>query len=80
MTEKQKYYRLMSLICESLSGSAVDALVRAGYPLGTTVLTQVRYGRTINLPALIDLVHAGLPDFQIPAELLPAPVPQPLFS
>lgn len=80
MTDKQKYYALQSLICEQLQPSAIDALVAKDYPLTYAQLIQVRNGRSINLPALIALVEAGLPGYAIPAELRPAPTPQPLFS
>jgi hypothetical protein len=72
MTEKQKYYRLQSHVCESLPTSAINALVRTGFPLGPLALVQVRNGRSVNLKALIELVRLGLPDFKIPAELFPA--------
>jgi hypothetical protein len=77
MTEKQKYFRLLSHVCDGLPTSAVDAVIKDGYPLGATALAQVRVGRTINLKALVALVNAGMPDFQIPEELLPAAVKQP---
>jgi hypothetical protein len=85
MTEKQKYYALQSLVCETLPTSAIDALIRQGYDLPGTALIQVRIGRTINLPALIELVRVGLPQFQIPEQLLPASAPAeqsavPLFT
>ena len=72
MTEKQKYFGLLSLVCEKLPTSAIDALTKKDYPLGSTALAQVRVGRTINLPALVALVGVGLPDFSIPEQLLPA--------
>jgi hypothetical protein len=72
MTEKQKYFALISLVCEDLAGSAVDAAVRAGHEASSSQLTAVRHGRQINLPWLIDLVRIGLPDFKIPAHLLSA--------
>jgi hypothetical protein len=72
MTEKQKYYALQSLVCETLPTSAIDALSKKDYPMPSTALIQVRIGRTINLPALVALVRAGLPQFEIPEHLLPA--------
>lgn len=72
MTEKQKYYRLQSHVCEQLPTSAIDLLLQRGYPLGSIALMQVRNGRTINLPALVALVQVALPEFEIPTELLPA--------
>jgi len=73
MTEQQKYFRLLSFVYGPLPTSAIDKVIAGGYPLGSTALAQVRVGRTINLPALVALVQAGLPDFEIPAEVLPAP-------
>lgn len=72
MTEKQKYYHLQALVCEALPTSAIDTLARRGYALLPTALIQVRNGRSINLPALVELVKVGLPAFEIPADLLPA--------
>ena len=79
-TDKQKYYHLMALVCEDLATTTIDQLVRGGHHATTAQLTAVRQGRRIDLPLLIDLVRAGLPQFPIPAELLPTAVPQPLFA
>jgi len=79
-SERQKYYHLMALVCEDLSTAAIDALVRGGHAATTAQLTAIRAGRRIDLPWLIDLVKIGLPDYKIPAEVLPVPAPQPLFS
>jgi len=81
MTEKQKFYHLYADVCETLPTSAIDALVRSGFTEASSVqLVQVRQGRQINLPWLVALVRIGLPHFPIPAELLPAAQPQPLFA
>ena len=85
-TNKQKYYHLLSLVCEDLHTSAIDALVRTDHEASTATLTAVRQGRKIDLVLLLDLVRIGLPDYAIPAEVLPLPVPvpaptsQPLFA
>lgn len=82
-TDRQKYYQLMALVCEDLTTAAIDALVRSGHEASTAQLTAIRSGRRIDLPWLIDLVRAGLPDFTIPAVLLPTspiPVATPLFQ
>lgn len=76
-TPKQKYYQLLALVCEDLTTTAIDALVRTDHEATTATLTAVRQGRKIDLELLIDLVRIGLPDFAIPAELLPAAVPLP---
>lgn len=70
-TNKQRYYHLLSLVCEDLHTSAIDALVRDGHEASTATLTAVRQGRKINLLLLLDLVRIGLPDYAIPAEVLP---------
>ena len=75
MTERQKYLRLLSIVIEELPTSAVDAAVRAGYAAPTSMLNNVRIGRVHNLEHLVALVRYGLPKYQIPAELLPAPTP-----
>lgn len=79
-TDRMKYYHLLALVCEDLATATIDALVRGGHHATTAQLTAVRQGRRIDLPLLVDLVQAGLPQFAIPAELLPAAVPQPLFA
>lgn len=70
-TEKMKYYQLMALVCEDLPTKVNDALVRAGHEATSEELRAVRQGRKINLLWLIDMVRKGLPDYSIPAELLP---------
>jgi hypothetical protein len=83
MTEKQKFYRLLSEVCERLPTSAINDAIAGGYKANAVQLLHVRQGRTINLPHLVALITHGLPDFQIPAQLLPAtPVEQavPLFT
>ena len=73
MTDKQKFYHLLALVCETLPVTAIDALVRTGFDEARTVqLMHVRQGRQISLPWLVKLVEVGLPDFTIPAELYPA--------
>jgi|GEM_PF-3550920 len=80
MTERQKYLRLLSIVIEELPTSAVDAAVRADYPAPASMLNNVRIGRVHNLEHLVALVRHGLPKYQIPTELLPAPAPAPLLS
>lgn len=74
-TDKMRYYQLLALVCEDLHTSAIDALVRKGHKASTATLTAVRQGRKIDLGLLLDLVRIGLPDFVIPAEVLPVVVP-----
>ena len=74
-TDKMRYYQLLALVCEDLHTSAIDALVRKGHKASTATLTAVRQGRKIDLGLLLDLVRIGLPEFVIPAEVLPVAVP-----
>jgi hypothetical protein len=78
MTERQKYLKLLSIVIEDLPSDAVDTAVRDGYEAKTTMLNNVRIGRVMNLEHLVALVGYGLPKYQIPAELLPAPATVPL--
>jgi hypothetical protein len=78
MTERQKYLRLLSLVIEDLPSDSVDTAVRDGYAAKTSMLNNVRIGRVMNLEHLVALVGYGLPKYQIPAELLPAPAAVPL--
>ena len=79
-TERQKYYQLMALVCEDLPLTAIDTLVRNDHKATAAQLTAVRQARKVHLGWLIDLVRAGLPDFVIPLDLLPAKVLAPLFQ
>jgi hypothetical protein len=79
-TDRQKYYQLMALVCEDLATTAIDTLVRSGHEASSAQLMAVRQSRKIDLPWLIDLVEAGLPEFKVPAELRPAATLQPLFQ
>lgn len=74
-TERQKYHHLYSLVCEDLPTKAVDALVRKGHEATTEELRAVRQSRKPHLAWLIDLIRIGLPDFQIPAEVMPVVTP-----
>lgn len=82
MTERQKYLRLLSMVIEDLPTSAIDTAVRAGYAAPATMLANVRIARVMNLEHLVALIGYGLPAFQIPEELLPAPArsAMPLFQ
>jgi hypothetical protein len=72
MTEKQKFYRLLSLVCEDLPTSAISDAIAGGYKVNAVQLIHVRQGRTINLPHLVKLIEVGLPAFDIPEYLRPA--------
>jgi len=74
-TDRQRFYHLMALVCEDLPTTALDALVRSGHAATAEQLRAVKQCRKVSLPWLIDLVRVGLPDFPIPAQLLPAVAP-----
>ncbi len=71
-TDRQRYYHLFSLVCEDLPVGLVDAVVQQGHEAPASQLLAVRNARKPHLSWLIDLVRAGLPNFEIPASLLPA--------
>ena len=60
--------------------SAIDALIKTDYQASASMLNNVRIGRSHQLGHLVALVRIGLPKYQIPAELLPAPTPAPLLA
>ena len=80
MTERQKYLRLLSMVIETLPTSAIDTAVRDGYEASYSMLNNVRIGRVHSLVHLNALIGYGLPDFQVPTDLRPAPTAQPLFE
>lgn len=71
MTDKQKFYRLLSDVCEVLPTSAINAAISGGYDANAVQLLHVRQGRIINLHHLVALIQFGLPEFNIPTGLLP---------
>ena len=75
MTDKQKFYRLLSEVCEDLPTSAINAAIAGGYDANAVTLVGVRQGRIINLPHLVKLIEVGMPKYSIPVDLLPAPAP-----
>jgi hypothetical protein len=87
MTEKQKYYHLLGEVCEDMPSSAVDSAIRAGYgqehKSASTRLHHVKQGKVASLTDLVALIRYSMPDYQVPAHLLPeaaaAPVEVPLF-
>ncbi|OWP62916.1 hypothetical protein CDA63_11905 [Hymenobacter amundsenii] len=74
MTDKQKYYHLMGEVCEILPTMASTYAVRAGYETPANLLELVRIGRRPVLRDLVALVKHALPEFEIPAHLLPEAV------
>ena len=71
MTDKQKFYRLLSDVCEFLPTKSIKAAISAGYNANAVELLNVRRGRVTNLNHLVALIRFGLPKFSIPTELLP---------
>jgi hypothetical protein len=76
MTDKQKYYHLLGEVCEAMPSSAVDSTIRSGYgreyASASTRLHHVRQGKVASLPDLVAMVRASMPQYGIPAHLLPA--------
>lgn len=87
MTEKEKYYHLLGEVCEKMPSSAVDSAIRAGYgqehKSASTRLHHVKQGKVVSLADLLALIRYSMPDYQVPAPLLPeaapAAVEAPLF-
>ncbi|MDO7849198.1 hypothetical protein Q5H92_22735 [Hymenobacter sp. M29] len=71
MTEKQKYYALQALVCEALPYYAAATTISAGHKASLTRLQNVKQGKAISLTDLVAMVKHSLPDFKIPAHLLP---------
>lgn len=76
MTDKQRYYHLLGEVCEDMPSSAVDSAIRAGYgqehKSASTRLHHVKQGKVVSLPDLMALIRHSMPDYQVPAHLLPA--------
>jgi hypothetical protein len=79
MHEEEKFYNLMALVCRKMPHYAVQMTLDAGKykDQPRQFLHDVKRGRTLNLPALVALVRHSLPDFEIPAHLLPTEQPEP---
>ncbi|WP_151087354.1 hypothetical protein [Hymenobacter baengnokdamensis] len=70
MTEREKYFSLQALVCEKLPYYAAQLAAKA--EAGTlTRMQNVKAGKVISLADLVALVRHALPDFEIPAHLLP---------
>lgn len=70
MTEREKYHSLQALICEKLPYYAAQMVATAkGGALARW--QNVKAGKVISLPDLVTLIRVALPDFEIPAHLLP---------
>jgi hypothetical protein len=75
LEEKQKYYLLLALVCFKLPRNAATKAIQAGYgdeyPNAAARLENVKAGKVPDLNDLIALIKASIPDFDIPARLLP---------
>jgi hypothetical protein len=69
--DKQQFHELQSLVCDLLPYYAAALTVAAGYPAKLSRLQNVKAGKIISLADLVALVRHSLPDFEIPAHLLP---------
>ena len=76
LEEKEKFYLLFALVCTKLPRYAVDRALQAGYGKdyeGASVrLTNVKNGKVADLSDLCALIKYSMPEFDIPARLLPA--------
>jgi hypothetical protein len=72
LTDKQKYFHLLAEVCEKMPVDAVDTAIRRDHPTPAHSLGNVRIGRKVDLPALVQLIELSMPDYDIPAELRPA--------
>jgi hypothetical protein len=76
LEEKEKYYLLMALVVGKLPHYAVDNTIRAGYgqeyKSAAVRLGNVKLGKVPDLNDLCALIRHSMPDFDIPARLLPA--------
>jgi hypothetical protein len=75
MTNKQRFYYLLAEVCEKMPHYAADMAIRAGYLEYTKEthrrLSHVKQGKIASLPDLIALVQHSMPNYAIPARLLP---------
>lgn len=70
MTEREKYFILLGLVCEKLPYYAAQLASVAG--LGEhRRLQNVKLGKAIGLADLVALVRHSLSEFEIPEHLLP---------
>jgi hypothetical protein len=76
LEEKQKFYLLMALVCMKLPHYAVTRAIQGGYgeqyPNAAVRLGNVKLGKVPDLNDLVALIKYSMPDFDIPARLLPA--------
>jgi hypothetical protein len=75
LEEKQKFYLLLALVCLKLPHYAVDRTIQAGYgsqyKSAAVRLGNVKLGKVPDLNDLCALIRYSMPEFDIPARLLP---------
>lgn len=75
MTKREKYFSLLALICEKLPYYAAQTVAKKeGGALQRW--QNVKAGKTISLDDLVTMARLVLPEFEIPAHLLPEPAAQ----
>jgi hypothetical protein len=79
MTEREKYFSLLALVCEKMPYYAAQSAANAGIGAASR-LQNVKVGRVICLPELVALVRHSLSDFEIPAHLLPETAEQQIVT
>jgi hypothetical protein len=71
MTERQKYFRLVSESIEMMPASIDDEALLAGLAPSSGIVKNVRLGRSPQLPLLVKIIELALPSFHIAPELRP---------
>lgn len=72
MTERQKYFRLVSESIEMMPPSIDDEALLKGLAPSSGVVKNVRLGRSPQLALLVKIIELALPSFYIDPELRPA--------
>lgn len=74
MSKRAAFFTLLGLVYDSLPADAVTQTLTKFKKLGAapSKLQNVRRGGTADLPLLIKIINACLPDFVIPDDILKA--------
>ncbi len=68
-TDKQKFFHLLGDVCEDLPVDVAFPVWSAGFHhIPANRLQLIRIGKVVDLPALVIIIQACLPDFKIPTE------------
>lgn len=62
-TEKQKFFHLLAEVVEDLPSDVSLQMWNAGHQIRPLRLNNIRYGRTIDLEALVLIIKTCLPAF-----------------